>query len=306
MAGIDDILKEKIDRLNSVPEKFVSDVIKTQSEVMKEIEKIVFKLDREGDIFLLNENNLSLVNSIDATLKDAIFTDEYTAALTSYVSQFNKQAKLNNSYFVELNAGFENKDLYKLTVEASQKNAITLLGEDSFSQALITPISQTLQASINSSVSFVSTLDTLRMFIEGDSEVDGRLASHVKRVAYDSFSASDRSYTNVVATDLGLEFYRWQGGEVEDTRDFCDERLGKYFHKKEIEQWGEGNKCCGLKWPDNKGLWQGRNSATNKATIFTFAGGYNCKHGIIPVSIKSVPKNVIERATAAGYYNPKR
>lgn len=306
MPDIDKIVKEKITRLESVPNAFVNDVIKTQAEVMKDIERIVFGLDREGDVFVLNEKNLSLINSIDQKLKDTIFNDEYSGALTSYVSQFNKQAKLNNSYFVELGVGFEDKDLYKLTMQGSQKNAITLLGEDAFSQQLIVPITQTLQESINSSVSFTSTLDTLRLFIEGNDEVEGKMQSYVKRIAYDAFSSSDRSYTNVISNDLGLEFFRYQGGEVEDTREFCEERKGKYFHKKEIEGWGKGDKCCGLSWPDSQGKWQGRNTATNGATIFTFAGGYNCKHSIVPVSVKSVPKNVVERAIEAGYYKPKK
>jgi hypothetical protein len=292
MADIEKIVKEKISRLSEVPETFVNDVVKTQAEVMRDIERIVFGLDREGDVFVLNEKNLSLINSIDDVLKETIFNDEYSEALTSY--------------FVELGVGFEDKDLYKLTMRASQKNAITLLGEDAFSQQLIVPITQTLQESINSSVSFLETMETLRVFIEGNEDVEGKMESYVKRISYDAFSSSDRSYTNVISNDLGLEFFRYQGGEVEDTREFCEERKGKYFHKKEIEGWGKGDKCCGLSWPDSQGKWQGRNVATNSATIFTFAGGYNCKHSIIPVSVKSVPKNVIERAVEAGYYKPKK
>jgi hypothetical protein len=305
MARIDDIIKEKLSRLESIPDRFVNAIGKTQKGVMADIESIIFSLDRDGETFLLNEKNLSLINSIEKKLKETIFNDEYTSELTKYISQFKQQANLNNAYFTELSDKFDNKDVYKLSLEASQKNAIALLGEDSFSQQLIIPITQSLQSSVNSSISFTETLSSLRSFIEGSDQVDGRLQGYVKRIAYDAFSASDRSYTNVVANDLGLQFYKYQGVEVEDTRPFCNERRGKYFHKKEIELWGENETCCGLEWPNSKG-WQGRNSATNKATIFIFAGGYNCKDSILPVSVKSVPGSVIQRAIDAGYYKPTK
>jgi hypothetical protein len=138
----------------------------------------------------------------------------------------------------------------------------------------------------------------LRYLIEGNEEVDGRLMSHVKRVAYDSFAVSDRSYTNTIATDLGLEFYRWSGGKIEDTRCFCLERAGKYFHREEIKAWGRGENIGKCK---SNGLWEGANSNTDEATIFFYAGGYNCKHSIAPVSKKSVPADVMQRARAEGY-----
>jgi len=129
------------------------------------------------------------------------------------------------------------------------------------------------------------------------------MVSHVKRVAYDAFAVSDRTYTNTVSNVLGIEWYFYSGGTIDDTRDFCQERIGKYFHKKEVEGWGENKSCCGLKYPNSNG-WQGRNTLTNKTTIFTLAGGYNCKHSISPVSLRSVPKSVVQRNIENGNYKP--
>jgi hypothetical protein len=301
MPNINKILLEKINRLNSVPEKFVSEALKSQKELQALIEGEILKLETEGNIILLNERNLSIINGLSSKIDNAVFNDEYIKSLTDFTREFKIQSNLNNTYFTEINVGFQDSDIYKTTLEATQKNALQLLGQDSFTQVVNAPISQMLQSSITNQSSYLDTIKSIREFIEGNNEVDGRLASHVKRIAFDSFSASDRTYTNTVANSLGLEFYRYQGGEMEDTRPFCDERAGKYFHKKEIEAWGAGNKCCGLSWPQS-GKWQGRNSATNSATIFVFAGGYNCKHAIIPVSTRSVPKDVINRAIESGFY----
>lgn len=308
MAGIDDILKNKLERLNSVPEDFINSVAGSENEIIAQISEIVAQLDRENGVFLLNEKNLRLIDSIDQRLKDAVFNDEYVQSLTEFTKQFNAQAKLNNSYFTELlGNGFENSKLYELTLLSSQKNALAVLGEDAFGTQLIGPIKQIIQSSITNGASFTDILKNLNTLVKGDpdQEIDGKFVGYIKRYAKDAFTSGDANYTNVIANDLGLEFGRWMGPKLEDTRDFCKERIGKYFHRKEVEQWGSGNKCCGLSWPDSKGNWQGRNSATDKNTIFVLRGGYNCNHNFVPVSTKQVPKEVINRAVSSGYYKIK-
>lgn len=292
----------KFDRLESVPDDFVNQVKGTQKEVLKDIEDLTSQLETENGVFVFNEKNINIINSIDQKLKDTVFSDEYIKAVQDFASQFNKQASINNAYFKSINVGFEPDPIYQAVLRSSQKNAIDLLGEDAFTQKLINPLKQILESAITNKVSFSDTLDSLRTVIAGDAskDIDGALVSHVKRVAYDGFAASDRSYTNAISQDLGLEFYRYSGGIIKDSRCFCIKRHGLFFHKKEIEGWGEGKGVGECGYP-----WQGMNSITNKATIFIVAGGYNCKHGWLPVSIKSVPKNVIQRNLDNGNYIPK-
>jgi hypothetical protein len=296
MPDLEDLLSDKNERLESVPSKFVSSINGIQNTVSKEIEIVVSQLEMENGNILLTERNMALINSLTKRINDLIFDEVYEKNLTSFIGEFKTQAGLSDQYF-SIIGEFEKKTLYDQILRQTQINAIGLLNEDAFTQALILPIKHTLESSITNNVSFTDTMTNLRYIILGDDEVDGRLMSHVKRVAYDSFAVSDRSYTNTIATDLGLEFYRYTGGKVEETRCFCLERKGKYFHRKEIEGWGEGKGVGECGFP-----WQGMNSNTDKATIFYYAGGYNCKHSILPVSIKSVPREVIERSISKGYY----
>lgn len=292
-----DNINERSDRLDNIPDEFVQSVSGLQSKISREIQSVVSQLDMEGGQILNTERNFSLIEGLNQRIKDLIFSDEYEKNLTKFISEFNTQAGLSNEYFQILDSGFEVKPIYEQALLSAQKNALSLLSEDAFTQALIIPIKQTLESSITNKVSFSETLTNLRYIIEGDQEIDGRLLSHVKRVAYDSFAASDRSYTNTISVDLGLEFFRYTGGRVQETRCFCGERIGKFFHRKEIENWGDGIGVGSCGYP-----WQGMNSNTDKATIFIYAGGYNCRHSIAPVSIKSVPSDVIERAKSKGYY----
>lgn len=292
----EDFLEKKNDRLESVPDTFVNQVNKLEPRIMREIEDLLAQLETENGQLLLTDRNLSLIANINQRVKDIIFDEQYTKDLTGFIQEFKTQADLNNQYFTTIIDAFELKPTYTAILRSSQRNAIQLLNEDAFTQVLIQPLQQTLESSLVNKTPFNEVIKNLRFIIEGDDEVDGRMTSHVKRIAYDAFSVSDRSYTNIIATDLGLEFYRYSGGKVKDTRCFCKERMGNFYHKKEIEQWGDGKNVGSCGYP-----WQGMNSNTDKATIFYYAGGYNCKHAISPVSKRDVPKNVIIRATEKGY-----
>jgi hypothetical protein len=295
----DNFISDKNDRLEEVPGKFVDSVSNLESKIMKEVESLVSQLEMKDGVIEMTDKNLALIESINQRIINVTFDEEYEKNLTKFIGEFKTQAGLNNEYFQVINEDFQLKPLYKTVLENTQKNAIALLNEDAFTATLSTPIKQILESSITNKQSFTDTIESLRYIIQGDETADGRLISHVKRVAYDSFAVSDRSYTNAVSTDLSLEFYRFTGGKIEDTRCFCRERAGKYFHQKEVEGWGEGK---GLGDCKQDGLWQGANANTDKSTIFLYLGGYNCKHSILPVSTKSVPREVINRAKQEGYY----
>jgi hypothetical protein len=295
----DSILDDKNERLNSVPDGFVKSVSGLESDIMKSIEKLVSTLETENGQILLNDRNMAIIENINQTIKNIIFTDEYEKNLTSFIGEFGKQAQLSNEYFQVVLDDFEVKPVYSSLLKSTQRNAIQLLNDDAFSQVLINPIKETLESSLVNNVSFTDTIKNLRYIIEGDETVDGRLISHVKRVAYDSFAVSDRSYTNTIATDLGLEFYRYTGGTIDTTRCFCQERHGKFYHREEIKRWGKGLDLGVCKSGD---LWQGANTNTDEATIFFYAGGYSCKHSLLPVSEISVPKADKQRAIEKGYY----
>lgn len=303
MPSVTEIVDEKVRRLESVPDQFLTVVEKSQLEAYKEIQKMVLEMETENGILIISDKNTSIINSIEETIKNTVFNDEYSTGLTQYIKEFNVQAELTNKYFVEINVGFDQDANQVNTVLASQKNAINLLGEDSFTQSFITPLNELINTNMTTGATMSDTIDSLQQFVLGNEEMDGRMVGQAKRIAYDVFAVADRNQTTAIANNLGLEFYLYQGGHLKETREFCDERRGKYFHRKEVESWGEGKKCCGLDWPKN-GKWAGMNPQTNKNTIFALAGGHNCKHGINPVSINSVPKDVIQRNIDNGNYKP--
>jgi hypothetical protein len=290
MPTLKEIIQKKSQRLEEIPDKLISSVEKTQKKIFDELIILIENLETKDGKILLSNNNLMKVEIIANRLSESIFGSEYLEAVGSFAAEFNTQAQINNQYFEKiLGDEFIEKALYDNILKASQRNAVELLSDAGINQAFINPMKNLLNTSISTGQSFGDAVKSLRVFVEGTEEVDGVLLRHVKQVARDGFSFADRQYTSIVANDIGLEFYLYSGTSVRDSRDFCLQRKGNYYHKKEIESWASLS-------------WQGKAQGTTKSTIFTTCGGYGCLDSLLPVSTKSVPKVVIQRAIDKGYY----
>lgn len=222
------------------------------------------------------------ITEIGNLLKNSMFEGDYGKATKAFLSEFPVQASLTQSYF-EAFGGFTNNEIYEQVYQSSVKAAADLLSGNSIDKALIDPVKQFLTQNTNAGASFTDVVKGLREIIEGTPEIDGKLLRHVKLYARDSFAVTDRSYTQIISREMGFVYYRYVGGLIKDTREFCKVRAGNIYHKKEIQKWAGQS-------------WQGKNSATNEATIFQLCGGYNCIHSLIPVGITEVPPFVL-RAT---------
>lgn len=89
------------------------------------------------------------------------------------------------------------------------------------------------------------------------------------RWTYDIYSQYERIGANEVRKELGLVFAVYEGGEIETTREFCDERNGNVYHISEIEGWKDLE-------------WQGKQESGYNPIIDL--GGYNCRHRLRWVS----------------------
>jgi hypothetical protein len=127
--------------------------------------------------------------------------------------------------------------------------------------------------------------------------------SYSRQVALDTFSIADASVVATYSNEYEFEWFQYVGGTMKTTRPFCLERDGNYYHRKEIEAWGDGKKTTGLALP-SAGEWGGRIDGTSASTIFSYRGGFGCRHLIMPVSVFSVSREVIVRNIEQGFYEP--
>jgi hypothetical protein len=111
----------------------------------------------------------------------------------------------------------------------------------------------------------------LSSYILGSEKIEPRLKSYSGQVASDAVRQFQRNYFNAVSEDLGLEHYFYRGTAKRDSREFCIKRVEHYYTKEEVQSWANSK-------------WQGKAKGTDAVTIFTYVGGYNCTHTLLPVS----------------------
>lgn len=303
MPTLEKIINEKLTRLESVPDHLITRTAKSQEAVLKSLLKDLQLLDMEGGKILLNKKNLTQIDVIGNKLQNVLFEGEYVEAVKEFAGEFPKQAAINKQFFEKAFGSFTDDEIYQSVLQASQKTAIDKLSNTAIDANFINPLKAELNRAVTGKAGIAETADVLRQFVIGGIKdgqpIDGRLERYVKQVSRDGYSVSDREYTMAISDDLEIEFYQYSGGTVQDTRCFCDERQGHYFHRREIEDWGRRPELWAKKGKCKGG---GRADGTNEQTIFTLLGGYNCLHSLIPVPIEAVPPEEIQRAKDLGYY----
>jgi len=303
MATLKELIKQRIDRLDSVPATLQTAIEKQQGKVFKQLLTDLKGLQIEDGKYVASKENLAKIAGITEQLKQNLFNKDYLDAIKTFALEIQTQAKLTNQIMVEL-GDFTDTDLYNAVVKKSQQNALLLLDQNAIAAEIVQPLADLLTNSVVSNVGYLDAVESLRTFMLGNGDdISGALAKYAGTYVKDAFAVSDRQYAKLVAEDIGFEFYEYSGGKTKGTRYFCCVRKEKIFHKKEIEEWGNDASL----WDREKGgecseqHGGGRNPNTNSATIFSYLGGYGCVDVLIPVATKYVPADVIARAKAKGY-----
>lgn len=306
--SLDSIASAKTNRLTSVPNDLFGEVRGVQRQLYEEFLTLITELSSTNGFIDSTKGNLTKARTVLSKLVKSLKNTEYSKALRKFAKEFDKQAKLTGELF-ELSIGeFKASPLTDEILAISKSKMINTLVGTSLDIPIFAPILNQLDAAVSSGASLVDTRKQIKLLLEGGTdlagiEIDGKLLNYNKTIANDSFAIADREYTFNVSNDLGVEWYRYSGGTIADSRKFCIARNGDYFHRKEVESWvttksGRGN-------PNPHGnKWQGRIRGTDKRTIFSFCGGHNCKHSLLPVTAFVVPKSVLKRNVKSKNYKP--
>lgn len=309
MTTLEKLIKKRVDRLESIPQNLLTVIDKQNEKLYKAALEQLSKLDSKDGQIVASPKNLAAVSNIIENLKSVLFDGEYLDAIKTFALEIQQQALLNNSILKEVAGSFEDKELYKATIVRSQKNALMLLDENAIRANLLQPLEELLNNSVISKVNIPDAIENLRTSLTGE---NATLTKYAGQIVRDTFAVSDRQYVKLTAESNKIEFYRYSGGEVDGTREFCAERHGQYFHIKEIEAWGafENTDPSIFKFPKFiyetkagvKIYWAGMNYNTNSGTISSYLGGYECNHVLVPVATQYVNEEVKARAIRLGYF----
>lgn len=294
--SLEALIKEKTKRLEEIPLELQNVVIKQQKAVLDGIVSLLNDLDVKNGQIVISKENLKTIQVISDELKKVYLNDDYLKAVKEFAKEFDKQALLNDKIFKETLGGVETPVASQAYLETAKRGSVTALID---TNAFIKPIQSLLENAVVNGASLQDTITSIRTFASGNDLVDSKVLVYVKQITNDAFAIADRSYSSILSDFLDNDWFYYAGGEIQTTRCFCDKRVGNYYHYLEIESWGRGENLgeCNI----GGGKWAGQMAGTNESTIYSYLGGYNCMHSLIPVSESIVPDSDKNRAKKLGF-----
>jgi hypothetical protein len=301
MASFDELVKRKIKLLETVPESIVTAAEKAQRDAWRKLAPLLAEMDVDatGNI-RQTEDNIRRIGLITEELNKVLAGGEYKDAVQSFLSSIDEGVQLTDDIAKKIDSNFQPDNVQKQLLAISKQNAINAFFGSGLRDNVTVPFLEQLTANVAARAPLNQAVKALQGVIEGTETTDGRLLANVRTTANTAQAIADRSYAAAVNEELGIEYFQYLGGEIPTTRPFCEHREGAIFHRKEIEAWGDGENSAGINDIRN-GTWDGRIDGTDSRSIFTFVGGWNCRHFLVPVISQRVPATVKARAKAEGY-----
>ena len=286
--------------------------------MLKEILSELKRLDTDGDTIKVTVKNLSVINSISKKLTRLILTDQYLKEVKDFVKTFNDVTVLQNEYWKSVEDTFTPKTLLKEIRNQSIQNTIEGLTKAGIGANITTQIKAILKTNITTGGSYEALTNQLREALTDTPKSDGVLSRYAKQITSDAINQYNRQYTQAASSGLGFEWFAYRNSDIITTRPFCDALTDKlYFHISEVPGLLKAKDINGpLQYHDRKnngkietvpiydktGLPQGMIDGTNPENFFVYAGGYNCRHSIDPVSEMRVPIATREAVFASQAY----
>jgi hypothetical protein len=301
MASFDDLVKQKIKLLETVPDSIATAAERAQREAWRKIAPLLAEMDVDANGNIAQtEDNIRRIGGITDELNKVLAGGEYKAAVQSFLASIDEGVQLTDDIAKKIDRTFQPDNVQKQLLAISKQNAINAFFGSGLRENVTQPFLEQLTANVAARAPLNQAVKTLQGVIEGTDTTDGRLLANVRTTANTAQAIADRSYAAAVNDELGIEYFQYLGGEIPTTRPFCAHREGAIYHRKEIEAWGDGKNSAGINDIRN-GTWDGRIDGTDSRSIFTFVGGWNCRHFLVPVIKQRVPASVIARAQAEGY-----
>lgn len=268
-------------------EKLLKEITAFQERTATRLAGILAELEIDGGRLVASQANMAALSTVINELEAGFADRKWQSAVGEYLASFTELEDGLKAYA----GGFGALDSSLLTTLKTQYQTISanyLLEATSFTRTLQQPIMQEVGAHIASGGRYRDLVTAVSDIVTGGDDSDGAILGNARTAVNDMVSIYERTATQAAATSVGAEFYLYQGRPIDTTRDFCRAREGKYWHKKEIEEWG------GMEWA-------GQIPGTNSTTIFSLLGGYNCRHVLVPVARGDVPASDLARMRSKGY-----
>jgi len=293
---IDDLIEANYSRVDRLNESKEAEIWNT---ILRLLNSPDFALELyPSGIVKPTGKNIQKINGILKKLEPILYENGYLKAQGEVLSSTTeKLAEANESYFTAIKPKFAGRPVYRDLVQTTNDRVLSVLNKNVYRESVMNAVEKSMKNFYTTGSTFDVVAKQFQADLVTSYDQSGDLVSQgyirnmfwAKRITRDAAFSFVREYHQIATTDLGLQWGKYSGGLVRDSRSFCEKRARKYFTRNEVESWS-GDK------------WQGKSKGTNKNTIFTLLGGYNCRHTFIPVDVRVVPKSAIDKAIKDGYY----
>lgn len=280
-------------RIDEAIARFNKKIPASQQSMLDSINEEIRRLDlRDGNI-KATVANLKIVASIKNKLMKLILTDDYMDEVKQFAQAFRDVSVLQRDYWQGIESTWKPRSILKEIRTQAISDTVAKLTDAGIGVNIADNIAGILQTNITAGGSYKALESQLRESLTDTQRSDGLLTRYAKQISSDSITQYNAQYTQIVSSDLGYQFYAYQGSDIKTTRPFCDAMTDlRYFHVSEIPRllaaddlyYTKDGKKTKVPIYDKTGLPQGMIDGTDPANFFIRRGGYNCQHSIRPVS----------------------
>lgn len=302
----EDILK----RINRALKKFSRSIPTAQRSIYDAIIEEVNRLELSDGKIRPTVKNLSILNSIRNKINRVVLTDEYKSEVKDFAKAFNDITRLQNEYWRTVEKEFTPRPLLKEIRKMAITDVVSKLTEAGIGANVSDRIIDILRTNITTGGSYKDLAAQLRDGLLNTGQ-QGYLERYAKQVTVDSINQYNAQYTQIVSSDLGYTWFKYDNTDIETTRPFCDAMTDQpYFHISQVPDLLAAKDLYYLKDGvrtkvpiyEKTGLPHGLIAGTNAENFFVRRGGYNCGHQIRPVAERQVPVEIRDRVKATPGY----
>lgn len=293
------IAKQLLKAIQASIDKFNAATPGIQNRIADKLELLLKDLEVRNGNIAQSTSNIKAIGKIKSELEAIIFDDGYKKNVADFIKSFDEVTKLQNEYFSAVSNKYKPNNLLKEIRNQSVNSALEYLTEAGINANVTQKLQDILRQNITSGAKFSNANDQLRNFIKTNDKGLGALERYTKQITNDTLNQYAASYSDVVTSDLGLEWFEYTGALIATSRCFCDALIKKkYIHVSELANIVKGNfeefKDADCTLNTKYELPEGMIPNTNAHNFKIYRGGYNCNHQLIAVSEVAVPRNIRE------------
>lgn len=299
--------KALISLISSTVDKFNSNVPGIQKQMLNDILLLIKQLDTRGDGIKVVGANLKLLTQVQSRLQKILLNPEYVKSVKDYIGSFNDVTKFQNEYFREIESKFKPPKLAGEIRKQAISSVVNQLTENGMNANVVDKVQDILRKAVTTGGSYSTLSKQLTDFLIDNKSGDGQLVKYTKQITTDALNQFSGQYTQLISSDLGLEWFRYSGSNIETSRPFClacTDR--KFFHisqmpavlKGDFEEFRKFEGTINKKTELPEGMIPG----TDVSNFMTNRGGYNCGHQWRPCSEDLVPADIRNRVYASDEY----